>query len=90
MVNLYDPTGYVRVLLKFQKQCEPRQDTQDLLFLESSTHAINGAISQEHFSFCDFFSPPSVFYKAEEPFPATGDKFREPGKSKRSSEHTVL
>lgn len=50
MVNLYDPTGYIRVLLKFQKQCEPHQDTQDLLFLESSTHAINGAISQEHFS----------------------------------------
>lgn len=37
------------------KRCEPHQDTQVLLFLEGFTHAINGGISQEHFSLCDFF-----------------------------------
>jgi len=37
-----------------------------------------------------FFFLPSVFYKAKEPFPAMADKFREPGKSKRSSEYSVL
>lgn len=72
------------------KRCEPHQDTQVLLFLEGFTHAINGGISQEHFSLCDFFFPPSDFYKAEEPLPAMAYKFREPGKSKRRSEYSVL
>lgn len=48
-----------------------------------------GQEAKNIFLFVTFF-PPSVFYKAEEPLPAMADKVSEPGKSKRSSQYSVL